>query len=50
VGLAGDIPWQPPTIGYWLSLTGGLALALGLSAAALPLLGPTTAPTAIRFE
>ena len=30
VSLAGGIPWQPPTIGYWLSLAGGLTVALGV--------------------
>ena len=50
VGVAGGIPWKPPTIGYWLSLAGGLAVALGVAAAALPLLGRTTAPSAVRFE
>ena len=50
VSLAGGIPWQPPTIGYWLSLAGGLTIALGVAAAALPLLRRTTAPSAVRFE
>lgn len=50
VGVAGGIPWKPPTIGYWLSLAGGLAVALGVAAGALPLLRRTTAPSAVRFE
>ena len=50
VSLAGGIPWKPPTIGYWLSLAGGLTVALGVAAAALPLLNRTTAPSAVRFE
>jgi hypothetical protein len=39
-----------PTVGYWLSLTGGLVVALGVVAAALPLLGRTSTPSAVRFE
>jgi hypothetical protein len=31
-------------------LLGGLVLSLGVAAASLPLLGPTTAPSAVRFE
>jgi hypothetical protein len=50
VGLAGGIPWKMPTVGYWLSLTGGLVVALGVVAAALPLLGRTSTPSAVRFE
>jgi predicted lysophospholipase L1 biosynthesis ABC-type transport system permease subunit len=50
VGLAGGVPWKLPSIGYWLSLAGGLAVALGVAAAALPLLRRTTAPSAVRFE
>lgn len=50
VGLAGGIPWNMPTVGYWLSLTGGLVVALGVVAAALPLLGRTSTPSAVRFE
>jgi hypothetical protein len=50
VGLAGGIPRELPTIGYWLSLAGGRVVALGLAAAALPLLGRTTATSAVRFE
>jgi hypothetical protein len=51
VGLtAGGVAWQPPSVGYWVSLAGGLALALGVAAAALPLLGRTTAPSTVRFE
>jgi predicted lysophospholipase L1 biosynthesis ABC-type transport system permease subunit len=51
VGLAGGgMPWRPPPVGYWLSLAGGLAVALGVAAATLPLLGRATAPSAVRFE
>src|SRR4029453_6350544 len=50
VSLAGGIPWKPPTLGYWLSLAGGLTVALGVAAGALPLLRRTTAPSAVRFE
>jgi hypothetical protein len=50
VGLAGGMPWRPPAVGYWLSLAGGLAVALGVAAATLPLLGRATAPSAVRFE
>jgi hypothetical protein len=50
VSLTGGIPWKPPTIGYWLSLAGGLTVALGVAAAALPLLRRTTATSAVRFE
>ena len=49
-GVAGGIPWYPPSVGYWVALAGGLALALAVSAAALPLLARTTAPSATRFE
>jgi predicted lysophospholipase L1 biosynthesis ABC-type transport system permease subunit len=50
VGIAGGIPWKLPTIGYWGSLAGGLTVALGVTAATLPLLGRVTAPSAVRFE
>ena len=42
--------WELPSIGYWVGLGAGLALALGVAAATLPLLGPTTAPSTVRFE
>ena len=48
--LAGGIVWKLPTIGYWVSLSGGLVVALGVAAATLPLLGRATAPSAVRFE
>ncbi|MCU1487402.1 MAG: putative rane protein [Actinomycetia bacterium] len=50
VTVAGQIAWRLPTLGYWLSLAGGLSVALGVAAASLPLLGRTTAPSAVRFE
>jgi hypothetical protein len=39
-----------PTVGWCLSLTGGFVVALGVAAAALPLLGRASAPSAVRFE
>jgi hypothetical protein len=50
VTIAAGISWSPPTIGYWACLVFGLAAAVGLTAATLPLLGRTTAPSAVRFE
>lgn len=50
VGVGAGIPWKPPTVGYWVSLATGLVVALGVAAAALPLLGRSTAPSAVRFE
>jgi predicted lysophospholipase L1 biosynthesis ABC-type transport system permease subunit len=50
VGVGGGLVWELPSIGYWVGLGGGLALALGVAAATLPLLGRTTAPSTVRFE
>jgi cell division protein FtsX len=50
VPLAGEAAWTLPSPWYWLSLVGGLALALGVAAAALPLLSRVTEPSAVRFE
>jgi predicted lysophospholipase L1 biosynthesis ABC-type transport system permease subunit len=50
VTMAGGITWAPPTIGYWACLAAGLTVAVGLTAATLPLLARTTAPSAVRFE
>jgi MFS family permease len=50
VGMAGGIVWAPPAWGYWASLLGGLAVALAVAAATLPLLDRATAPDAVRFE
>lgn len=50
VQVAGDMTWKAPGAGYWLSLAGGLSVSLGVAAATLPLLGRTTAPSAVRFE
>jgi hypothetical protein len=48
--VAGGIPWRAPTVGYWASLAGGLAVALGVAGASLPLLGRATVPSEVRFE
>lgn len=48
--IAGDVTWAPPSIGYWVSLAGGLTVAVAVAAATLPLLGRATAPSAVRFE
>jgi MFS family permease len=50
VGIAGGVAWEVPSVGYWLSLAGGLLVALGVAAASLPLLGRVTVPSAVRFE
>ncbi len=50
VALTGNISWTPPTAGYWISLAGGLAAALAIAAATLPLLDRATSPDAVRFE
>ncbi|HEY8523934.1 MAG TPA: FtsX-like permease family protein [Acidimicrobiales bacterium] len=50
VRVAAEVPWRPPSVGYWLNLAGGLAVAVVVAAAALPLLRRTTAPSAVRFE
>jgi predicted lysophospholipase L1 biosynthesis ABC-type transport system permease subunit len=50
VGVAAGVTWALPTAGYWLGLGGGLAAALAVAAATLPLLGRTTVPSAVRFE
>jgi hypothetical protein len=50
VTINGGTGWRPPELEYWLSLAAGLTVALALAAAALPLLGRTTAPSAVRFE
>lgn len=50
VGVGGGIVWELPSIGYWVGLGAGLALALGVAAVTLPLLGRTTAPSTVRFE
>lgn len=44
------IPWKAPAGDYWLTLVAGLLVAVAVAAAALPMLGRTTAPTATRFE
>jgi hypothetical protein len=53
VTLAGDTnspPFTPPGPAYWLALGGSLTVALAVVAAALPLIGRTTAPDNVRFE
>jgi hypothetical protein len=50
VTIAAGIAWTPPTIGYWACLATGLVVAVGLTAATLPLLARTTAPSSVRFE
>jgi predicted lysophospholipase L1 biosynthesis ABC-type transport system permease subunit len=39
-----------PDLGYWLALVGGLAVALGVVAATLPLLNRLTSPESVRIE
>jgi hypothetical protein len=39
-----------PGPGYWFALLGGLAAALAVVAATLPLLGRLTSPETVRFE
>lgn len=43
-------PFTPPALGYWTALAGGLAVALAVVAATLPLLDRLTAPESARFE
>jgi hypothetical protein len=53
VTLASDTnspPFTPPGPTYWLALGGSLTVALAIVAAALPLVGRTTAPDNVRFE
>lgn len=50
VGIGGGLVWELPSLGYWVGLGAGLTLALGVAAATLPLLGPTTTPSTVRFE
>jgi cell division protein FtsX len=53
VALAADStapPFTLPSFGYWMSLAGGLAVALGVVAATLPLLSRLTSPESVRFE
>jgi predicted lysophospholipase L1 biosynthesis ABC-type transport system permease subunit len=39
-----------PSAGYWLALVGGVAIALGVVAATLPLLRRLTDPDTVRFD
>jgi hypothetical protein len=48
--IAGGMRWHAPDVSYWLSLVLGLGVALAVAASTLPLLGRTTAPSAVRFE
>jgi hypothetical protein len=43
-------PGRCHPVGYWLNLTGGLVVALGVVAAALRALGRTSAASAVSFE
>jgi hypothetical protein len=43
-------PFALPGIAYWVALIGGLAAALAIVAATLPLLNRLTAPGSVRFE
>jgi hypothetical protein len=43
-------PWRLPDMTYWLSLTGGLVLALVIAALPLSLLMRLTSPQSVRFE
>lgn len=49
-GSRGDMPFALPGLGYWLSLAGGLALALLVVLATLPLLTRLTNLDTARFE
>jgi hypothetical protein len=39
-----------PGAGYWLALAGGVAIAMGVVAATLPLLRRLTDPDTVRFD
>ena len=43
-------PWRPPGAVYWLSLGGGLALAVAVTASPIPLLNRLTSPDSARYE
>ena len=43
-------PFALPTFAYWVALIGGLAAALAIVTATLPLLNRLTAPGSVRFE
>jgi hypothetical protein len=49
-GSGSSVPYKPPQLPYWLSLAGGLAVALAVVAATLPLLHRLTSPDQARFE
>jgi hypothetical protein len=49
-GSGSNVPYKPPELAYWLSLAGGLAVALAVVAATLPLLHRLTSPDQARFE
>ena len=49
-GSGSNVPWKPPQPPYWLSLGAGLALAVLIVAATLPLLHRLTSLDNARFE
>jgi ABC-type antimicrobial peptide transport system permease subunit len=50
IGETATLTWRPPVPGYWAALAAGLALALLIVAATLPLLHRLTALDSARFE
>jgi len=50
IGETSTLTWRPPVPGYWAALGAGLALALLIVAATLPLLHRLTALDSARFE
>ncbi|ETK31643.1 FtsX-like permease family protein [Microbispora sp. ATCC PTA-5024] len=47
---AGTPPWRPPGGAYWLSLAGGLTVAVAVTAVPLTLLRRLTSPESARYE
>jgi predicted lysophospholipase L1 biosynthesis ABC-type transport system permease subunit len=50
VAIGSSISFHLPTLGYWIALAGGLALALAIVSATLPLLDRVTSLETARFE
>jgi hypothetical protein len=50
VSIGNSIGFRLPTLGYWVALAGGLALALVIVSATLPLLDRVTSLETARFE